>query len=629
MRVDMLLVIAWIGGFVVYISKVEVINYRNYRQFTIALKQFVTVIGENNIGKSNLLEAMALVLSHDISVYRKRKLDVDDFNFQTIDEFKRRVIDGEKDIVFPEVRVNLYFSDLDEEQEAVMDDCWYDFSNKIARLSYVYSCRQCKKIEILNNYKTIIEQKKAEGQDDDSIKKYLDFPIDEYEYSIVCGHDDKTMDNYWLKLIKMEYLYALRDAQTELNSNNSNKLLYRILRDRDTEDYSAIKKKMIELDNIIKRDAEALNALKQDIGRYLEKLSLETETSTNKINFEFSSLELSEILKKIGIQYGDVAVSIERNGLGRNNLLYMAVVLAHLYERQSNYFRLIAIEEPEAHLCPTLQKHLAKNIFDEAENSRQQIIITTHSTHIASYLDLDSTVVLFKDHNEVKNHYLLDGFGKSKDDEKSIGYLKKWLNSTNSTMFYSRKIIFVEGIAEQMLIPIFYEWQYGKTLEKANCQVVNVNGVAFKHFLKVVKNGYFLRTVVLTDSDDGLKTENRALDLKSEYDSEVINVYITNKTTFEKDILHTNASQKKNREFLVDVVKAIRPQKCDASFCEEQKKALDVEKMFECIVDYKSDFAFELSDSLLKEMKNKTRQNKFQVPKYINEAFKFIEGDAE
>ena len=89
---------------------------------------------------------------------------------------------------------------------------------------------------------------------------------------------------------------------------------------------------------------------------------METETSSNKINFEFSSLELSEILKKIGIQYGDEAVSIERNGLGRNNLLYMAVVLAHLYEKQSNYFRIIAIEEPEAHLCPLLQKHLAKNL---------------------------------------------------------------------------------------------------------------------------------------------------------------------------------------------------------------------------------------------------------------------------
>ena len=68
---------------------------------------------------------------------------------------------------------------------------------------------------------------------------------------------------------------------------------------------------------------------------YLERISLQTETSSNKVNFQFTSIELAEILKKIGLQYGDEAVSIDRNGLGRNNLLYMAVVLAHLYEKEN------------------------------------------------------------------------------------------------------------------------------------------------------------------------------------------------------------------------------------------------------------------------------------------------------
>lgn len=75
-----------------YISKVDIKNYRNFKDFSIELKPFVTVIGENNIGKSNLLEAMFLVLSHDISVYKKRKLEIEDFNFQCIDEFKKALL---------------------------------------------------------------------------------------------------------------------------------------------------------------------------------------------------------------------------------------------------------------------------------------------------------------------------------------------------------------------------------------------------------------------------------------------------------------------------------------------------------------------------------------------------------
>ena len=121
-----------------YISKVVIKNYRNYEEFSIELKPFVTVIGENNIGKSNLLEAISLVLSHDFSVYRKRKLEIGDFNYHCIDKFKNSIIEREdSEIIFPEVRIDLYFLDPDEEQEAVINDCWYDFNKKEARISYV------------------------------------------------------------------------------------------------------------------------------------------------------------------------------------------------------------------------------------------------------------------------------------------------------------------------------------------------------------------------------------------------------------------------------------------------------------------------------------------------------------
>lgn len=69
-------------------------------------------------------------------------------------------------------------------------------------------------------------------------------------------------------------------------------------------------------------------------------------------------------------------------------------------------------EQLEAHLCPLLQRHLAENLFEEKSNNRKQVIITTHSTHIASYLDLDNTVVLFKDQKKV-NAYLTRHFVKT------------------------------------------------------------------------------------------------------------------------------------------------------------------------------------------------------------------------
>jgi predicted ATP-dependent endonuclease of OLD family len=609
----------------VYITKVAVKNFRNYKDFNIELKPFTILIGENNIGKSNLLEAMFLVLSHDISVYRKRKLDIEDINTDAIREFKKSILSGNEKVEFPEVRVDLYFTDPDSEQESIINDCWFDFSKKIARLSYVYRIKQHNTKKLIESYKGIVNQKREEGKADEEILQILDFPINEYDYSIVGGVDDKQIDTYWLKFMKMEYLDALRDAKTELNSSSGNKLLYRILADRNESDYGDIKDEMLKLDQLIKSDKSFLKNLRDTISEYLNRLSLETETSSNRVDFEFGSVEVSEILKKIGIKYGDNAVSIDRNGLGRNNLLYIAVVMAHLYGKQENYYRLIAIEEPEAHLCPILQKHLADNLYEGDTDNKKQIIITTHSTHIASYLDLEKTVILYKNEGEVRKHYILEGFSKKKEDKNTINYLKKWLNATNSTMFYSRKLIFVEGIAEQILIPIFYEWKYGKKINKANCQVINVNGVAFEHFLKIVKNGYFLKTAVLTDSDNDTKTEHRASDLKTKYDSDNMHVFITSNTTFEKDIFDANSSKAPNRELIVEVLCAIRPIKCDAEWCTDQKKKLDTQEAFTCMEEYKSDFAFELADRLTEKMNNKTK-TMFSIPAYIEEAFKFIEG---
>ena len=607
-----------------YISKIDIKNYRNFQKFSLPLKSFTTIIGENNIGKSNLLDAIALVLSNDISSYKKRSLTIEDINFNTVEQFRKDVIEKDiKDIVFPEVRVDLYLEDPDLNQEAIIDGWWYDFSRKIARFSYIFSYKSPKKMEYLERMKKVVEQKK----EDPDLIDYIELPINNYEYEIVGGASDKKVDNYYLKMLKLDYLDALRDAKRELNSNSDKKLLYRILSDRKAEQFGDIKNQIVALEKVIKEDKEVLDLLKKDIGDYLEKISLETETSKNTVNFTFTSIELSEILKKIGMQYGDNAVNIERNGLGRNNLLYIAVVMAHLFEKE-DYFRVVALEEPEAHLCPILQRHMANSFEKEDRGKKEQVLITTHSTHVSSYLELENTVVLYKDKQEIKYHYLLDGFDKKKaQDKKVMRYLQKWLNATNSTMFFSRKIIFVEGIAEEILIPIFYEWAYGKTIDKTNCQVINVNGVSFSNFLQVVSNGYFIKCAVLTDSDASKATAMRAPDLKAKYDSDNIVVSITkNQDTLEKEIFHFNKSKKANRTFLLKVLAQVRPQKCNDEFAKEQeKKKFNVEELFDCVKEYKSEFAFELSDSLTKSLTKTVKP--FVVPEYITDAFKFINGE--
>ena len=103
-----------------YIQRLTIQNYRNFSDspFAIQLRPFTLLLGENNIGKANLLNAIALLFSQEIAVFQRRNLQLDDLNYTTVTAFKKKVADptvGVKTIHFPEViRAELDESQLDK-----------------------------------------------------------------------------------------------------------------------------------------------------------------------------------------------------------------------------------------------------------------------------------------------------------------------------------------------------------------------------------------------------------------------------------------------------------------------------------------------------------------------------------
>ena len=98
---------------------------------------------------------------------------------------------------------------------------------------------------------------------------------------------------------------------------------------------------------------------------------------------------------------------------------------------------------------PQLQDHLAENIerIHKDESSNMQLLLTSHSTHIASKLNLENTVILYNDEisKRIRGHYVLDGLDLNvKEDNKSIRYLSKFIDATKSRLFFAQKLILVE-----------------------------------------------------------------------------------------------------------------------------------------------------------------------------------------
>lgn len=619
-----------------YISQITIKNFRNYgnEPFEIKLKKFTAIIGENNVGKSNLLESIGLILSQDITMFRKRVLQMDDIHYTSRMNFKRDVIDLEispENVEFPEVEVQLTFEEMDDKQLSVVGDWFSDNSMKKAKLTYVFrpvnSFNRKEWVEIQREYIQKIKEERKEIQEKNLIN-FIEFPIQKYHYIIYGGNDSTNrVDPYFLGMLKLEMLDALRDAKRELIANGDYKLLYRVLNQNVESAYGDIKEVLSTLDEKVKDNSQLKN-LRKTIIEQLEKISLQETSGNNNVDFNFTSLETVEILKKLSLIYGQEPISIEKNGLGRNNLLYISLILSRLAPDENNEtcFRVVGIEEPEAHLHPHLQRHLALNIQTINEDRGDlQILLSSHSTHITSVMDMDNTVVLFNDGDKVKEHYLTDGFGDNKKGKEHRHYLEKYLDATKSTMFFARKIILVEGIAEEIIVPVLFHLYSNKSIDRIGCNIVNVNGVAFKHFLEIVKNGYFIKCAVLTDGDVGKKTENRADNLKKEYEKANSTIRVeVNKETFEKELINANKNGA-GRELLLNALKLTRPiigKKYAEKFEDEDNdKDIDTDSFFELIEDYKSEFAFNLCDELEKE-----KAKSFNIPDYIKNAFMFIEG---
>ncbi|MFO0590974.1 MAG: TOPRIM nucleotidyl transferase/hydrolase domain-containing protein [Polyangiaceae bacterium] len=188
-------------------------------------------------------------------------------------------------------------------------------------------------------------------------------------------------------------------------------------------------------------------------------------------------------------------------------------------------------------------------------------------------------------------------------------------------MLFARKVLFVEGISEQTLLPRFFaiHTDNKQTFEGIGAVVVNVNGIAFRHFLTIVKNGLFLRCAVITDRDPTTRGGERATALRDEFgEPRTISVCISDHATFEKDIIAANCNGD-GKALLLKALQATKPivgkQVAEAT----AQSPLDPDDFFPKIEDCKAEFAFNLAALLDSPVCG------FTVPSYIISAFRFLE----
>lgn len=112
-----------------YISRVQITNFRNFAALDVNLSQHAVIVGENRIGKSNLLHAIRLLLDPSLPD-SARKLRQEDF----WDGLERPL--GKEDRI--SISVDLAEFEDDENQLAVLGEHLVEPDPMVARLTYVW-----------------------------------------------------------------------------------------------------------------------------------------------------------------------------------------------------------------------------------------------------------------------------------------------------------------------------------------------------------------------------------------------------------------------------------------------------------------------------------------------------------
>lgn len=507
-----------------YISKLCLLNFRKYENLEVEFNNNLNIlVGENNSGKTAIIDAIRILLgTQSNDYYRINRTDFffDGKNFA--DTFK----------------ITCYIKGISDSEGAIfLEHISFEKNENGENEAYL-------KLEMIANFKN------------DRI--YSDIYIGDIE-----GESGYRVAGEIKEFLKVAFLKPLRDAENQMVAKKNSRLS-QVLLNIDNEilkdsDQNELKKILDDANGKIKDTTNKIRI--KEIGGddevpiidivndFIDEANPGNEKL--KANFQIENDTLREILEKLSIEF-----EMPNEGLGIENLLFTAIEFLLL--KNSTYLGLktVLIEEIEAHLHPQTQMNLINYIiknYSQAESG--QIIMTTHSPNITSKVDIENIIMC----KENKTYSLKAS--ETKLERGDYKFLSRFLDVTKSNLFFAKKLIFVEGDAENIIIPSLAKIILGDTLESKGISVINVGSTAFLRYSRIFQRsdgtGMGIKIAIITDLDikkkdsetneELLVRENEEKNRKESYYNynEEIKTFVSPKRTLEyciakSDLLREN-----------------------------------------------------------------------------------------
>lgn len=427
------------------ICKLEIKNFRGISHAEIFFPNHAVLVGDNNTGKTTLLEAIDLVLGPD-RLNRRPPIDEHDF-YQG--EYLAKTADVEvpgiddavqveaHDVEKPQIFIEVTIIDLNVEQQARFGD-YIEFWDK--------------------NKNALYDRPNPEGVDEASIAEALrvsfvgayDQEEDDFEGKTFFARSLEESDSptSFSKRDKQScgflYLRSLRTGSRALSLERGS-LLDIILRLKEVRP-QMWESTLAKLDSFsVATDpelgiSEVLESINSALKKYVPKeWGIEPHLKVSNLTRDHLRKVITAF---IATGDGDHAAPFYRQGTGTINMLVLAMLSQIAQDKQNVIF---AMEEPETAIPPYAQKR----IVHEIRQLSSQTLFTSHSPYVLEEFEMDETIVLMRDAASNLHQSPI----QLPDSVKLKRYRQEFRTRFCEGLL-SRRVLIAEGATEAAAIPV-------------------------------------------------------------------------------------------------------------------------------------------------------------------------------